>query len=145
MLLFPYLEDEDERNPLVEGCVWSGGWHLVAVVDEVARLPVPPLPLYDQLRVDQAANTALGWSRGNLVSLQTELSYLELRSDVKGGVNPAVVVQDCAGHPWAGLTVDGITEILKQGNISRVTDGVSVTCLATPTRLDPIRMATVTR
>ena len=71
----------DERNPLVKRSVWSGGGQVVAVVDEVPRLPVPPLPLYDELGVHHAAHTAL-----------------VLRSDVKGGVDPAIIIQYCAGH-----------------------------------------------
>ena len=68
MLLFQYLEDEDERNPLVKRSVRSGGCQGVAVVDEVARLPVPTLPLYDELGVHHTAHTALGWTRNIIQS-----------------------------------------------------------------------------
>ena len=62
-LKLQYLEDEDEGDPLVEGGVRGGRGQLVAVVDEVPRLPVPPLPLYYQLGVHHTANTALGKCR----------------------------------------------------------------------------------
>ena len=113
-MLFPYLEDEDERHPLVKRSVRSGGCQVVAVVDEVPRLPVPGLPLYHQLGVHHTANTALG-RRGNCshCHLSASQSYLVLRSDMEGGVDPTVVIQHRTGHSRAGLTIDGITEILK--------------------------------